>query len=208
MAVDTILFVLRKSKDYDVDYVKKLHYSILDNISRDVEICCISDVKLYDGITRLEFSNNWPGWWSKLEIFNQPYLKDRSVLYMDLDTVVNKNIDFLIDYDHKFTALKDFIREYYLASGILAWSGDYSFIPKSFRLDKHPKEYVTTPKWGDQAFIRDSLKARNIKPEFFQDLFPDKICSYKMLKDKSKRKLHNVICFHGRPRPREVNWRI
>lgn len=198
----TIAFVLRKSPEYDIDYLIRIIESLKKNVTVDVEYVCISDVDVSDICTWIQFENDWPGWWSKLELFSHPYLKGKDIIYFDLDTVINRNIDHLITYNHKFSMLRDFLFKQRYGSGIMAWSGDRSYITRAFDLDVHPQKYVTSEDWGDQAFIRDNVRE---KIEIIQDLTRVKVGSYK--KTPNRRSM-DIICFHGKPRPRDVKWRI
>lgn len=156
--------------------------------------------------TWIEFENDWPGWWSKLELFSHPYLKGKEIVYFDLDTVIQRDVTPLIEYNHDFSMLRDFLFDKRYGSGIMAWKGDRSYITEKFILEKHPKEYVTSENWGDQAFIRDNV---NQKIQVLQDLpINIKICSYKNTQHRVRnRKDFNIVCFHGKPRPRDVRWK-
>ena len=203
-----VAFVLRKSKDYDVDYLEKILSSLRENISVEVEYVCLSDIDVSSYCTWIKFQHDWPGWWSKLELFSHPYLRGREVVYFDLDTVIQGDITPLIEYDHNFSMLRDFLFDHRYGSGVMAWKGDRSYITNNFKIDIHPKTYVTSENWGDQAFIRDNV---NEKIEVLQDLLPDKvkICSYKSSRHRIKnKKEYHIVCFHGKPRPREVQWRV
>ena len=201
-----VAFVLRKSKEYDVDYLEKILESLKQNINVEVEYVCLSDIDVSKYCKWLKLENEWGGWWSKLELFTHPYLKGKDIVYFDLDTVIKGDITPLITYDHSFSMLRDFYFDHRFGSGVMAWSGDRSYISKQFDPVNHPKKYITSEDWGDQAFIRDHV---NQEIEILQDLSLVNIMSYKVSRKKKLSMLRaDIVCFHGKPRPREVRWKV
>ena len=50
-----------------------------------------------DGVTKIEPLNNFKGWHIKAECFNPDLWKEYNrILYIDLDTVINGNIDDIL----------------------------------------------------------------------------------------------------------------
>ena len=193
MSLDAIVCVLRASKEFTSEDVAKLH-TRCRKWAPDTPFVALSDVPVE--CDRIPLKTNWPGWWAKLELFDN----FQSALYLDLDTVVQEEFSVILEYEHTFTMLSDFYRPDFPASGVMAWNGDYSYLTDRFR--KAPKavmqHYSAFPKWGDQAFIADSLKN---KPERFQALFPDVTGSYKLKQYRSP-----ILCFHGKPKPKDVGF--
>lgn len=66
-------------------YTAKLYNSLRRNSNREWSFECIMESK-------------FPGWWGKMEIYPA---KERTI-YLDLDTVICGNIDFLFDYEGEF----------------------------------------------------------------------------------------------------------
>lgn len=138
------------------------------------------------------------GWWSKLTLFKPDTFKaGERILYFDLDTWIMGNIDFLANYNGPLAGLRNFYQLRNLASGILAFeAGKYTKIWDKWVQIGRPKL-----SGGDQMFINMMI------PEGarLQDLFPNKIYSYKVHgvpKDAA------VVCFHGKPRPHELQREI
>lgn len=203
MFIDVIACVLKKSKDYDVDYVEQLVKGLNAHTPHLPEIVCLSDepnVSTY--CTHLESHVDYPSWWCKLELFVHPELKGKNVLYFDLDTVIKGDISNYLNYEHEFTMIKDFLWST-PASGVMAWSGDQSYLLDHYDPKMTPPEYTKTGHWGDQDFLKDHLKSQ---PDFFQDLFPNTLCSYKLQPEQIPQS--SIVCFHGRPRPRQVGWNV
>ena len=185
--------VLKSGGEYTADHVQWLAKQVDD-------LHCLSDIPI-DGVKTIPLQYDWPGWWSKLELFSHDW--GGSVLYTDLDTTFIGNPDVL--WRDKFTMLENIRKRGEVGSGIMSWAGDYSHIYRQFLKapDKYMAEYVTTAKWGDQAFIRDHLghktafygrdEAASYKGHclnrFGKVVIPPKVC---------------VVYFHGKPRPWQV----
>ena len=149
---------------------------------------CLSDVSVPN---RIPLRHDWPGWWSKIEAFRIP----GPVLYFDLDTVITGDLSEIAEYPHRFTMLTDFMRPERLASGVMAWGGDWSHLYTEFDPDA---EY---PGHGDQGYIESKVSA-----DRFQDLFPRQIVSRKVRRTRNPNE--RVVCFHGSPRPAELGWKV
>ena len=194
--IENVAMVYRSGGDYDLEYVRRLARSIRKFSNDNVKIHCISDIKDVQTICRyIPFSTDYKGWWSKLELFNH----FDNCLYFDLDTVIRGDISPLLQHNYsRFTMLEDFYSKGCPASGIMAWKGDYSHIPVGFE-NKYDGDYRRSGKWGDQGWITERVE----NPNFFQNLFPNKIASYKLNYNTA-----DIICFHGKPRPRDVGWKV
>ncbi len=184
----TVACVLKSGGDYDAEYVKRLKDGVDKHLSGH-QFVCLSDVEV--PCERITLDRGLPGWWSKVEVFRLT----GKVLYLDLDTVVCGDISEIANYDHSFTMLSDFYKPERPASGIMAWNGDYSFMNDEY---DPQKQY---PGHGDQGYI-----ASKVTPDRFQDLFPGQVTSRKAKHTRTRNE--RIVCFHGRPRPRDVGWKI
>jgi hypothetical protein len=193
----TVACVLRSGGDFDAEYVERLQHDVAKHLGRRHRFVCLSDVPV--PCERLPLRHGWPGWWSKLELFEQ--LRGR-VLYFDLDTVIVGSLDAIADYPHEFSMLSDFSDERRFASGVMAWSGDWGHIARGFAVERIG-EYGSAERWGDQGWIVDHLGRT---PESLQRLFPAQFSSRKL--GARDRRNERVVCFHGHPRPRDVGWQI
>lgn len=157
--------------------------------------------RLREGVSRyctvpyrfIEFHGEENGWWAKLELFKE--FKERT-LYFDLDTVITGNIDFLSDPEG-FTALTDFYHPHQIGSGLMSWNGDYSKIYDKWIELKKPELMG-----GDQQWIYMIMP----QTKRFQEKYPNKIVSYKVHCQNGVPEKARVVCFHGKPRPHEVNF--
>lgn len=197
----TVACVLKSGGDYGPDYVSRLKNSVARNLTLPHKFVCLSDMDV--DCERIKLKDLYPGWWSKLELF-RPGLFDSKVLYLDLDTVILRNIDGLVKHNHRFSMLHG-MREstkHRRASGIMAWNGDYSFIYDEFK-ELSQKE-IDKISW-DQRFIIKVLRDYGVEPEVIQNIFrgvlsyKNNIRGRKVMPRKAK-----IICFHGKPRPHEA----
>lgn len=193
----TVACVLRFGGDYDVDYVERLKAGVEKHLSIPHRFVCLSDGPV--PCERVPMLRDWPGWWSKLELFE---VFTGPTLYFDLDTVIVGSIDDIADYPHEFSMLSDFGRPSSCASGVMAWNGDWSHIALEFSLERI-EEFQTPDRWGDQSWIAETV---GIEPDRLQELFPRQIVSRKFGARWPKEE--RVVCFHGVPRPRDVKWQV
>lgn len=195
--IDTIACVYKSGGDtYTLEYVERLMSPLK---KYNVRLVCLSDDPNVANIC--EYiplkHNEWSGWWSKLELFQNLH----NCLYFDLDTVIRGDISSLLAADYTFTMLSDFGNDLLPASGVMAWQGDYSFLSVGFDMSLD-KNYRRTGMWGDQGWIREKMTDRRINR--FQTDFPDMFGSYKLGYNQDT----EVVCFHGLPRPHTVNWKV
>jgi len=199
-----IATVLRSGGDYDVEYVRRLD-AALDACAPGVERICLSDVA-----GTLQY--DWPGWWSKMELFRPDLEGD--LLYMDLDTIPVGDLYRLL------TACKgdvpimlgDFYNPGNFGSGLM-------YLPHGMRVGiweawmRSPKAAMenynckSVQTWGDQSFLADHMTCA---PRRWQDVTPGAVVSYKVHVHKHGCIPHKakIVCFHGKPRPRAINWEL
>lgn len=193
----TIACVLKSGGDFDAEYVERLRDGVAAHLTIPYRFVCLSDVPV--SCERIELRRGWPGWWSKLELFE---LLKGPTLYFDLDTVIVGSLDEIASYPHRFSMLADFVRPATFASGMMAWCGDWSHLANGFSEDAIAR-YQRHRRLGDQGWIQDRLDR---PPDVLQRLFPGQIGSRKVRgRDKARER---VVCFHGLPRPRDVDWKV
>jgi len=204
--IDTIVCVLKRSKEYDLDYVERLVSGLRANINPSMKInfVCLSDddrVSKYCEYLPLP-DKGYEGYWNKISLFGCNELKGREIMYFDLDTVIMKDITDILQQDYsQFTMLSDF-RTNVPASGLMAWKGDYQYLADQYCPSMN-SQFNLSNSLGDQGYIAKYLHKQ---PRSFQQMFPGRICSYKL--HPQQRYEASIVCFHGRPRPRDVNWDI
>lgn len=174
------------------EYVNKLHSAVERNLSIPHRFICFTDIP--DKINCETRPIYGEGWFSKLYLF--PNFTTGKVIYLDLDTIITGNLDFLDKYNGKFAILRDFYRKDGYGSGMMMWRGGFGHeITENYEKDGCP--FV---EGGDQIYIESQV--RNAKR--LQDLFPKKIVSYKahaMAGTEAP-----IVCFHGHPKPHDFQF--
>lgn len=201
-----IVCVLKSGGDYTIDYVKKLRSMIDRNTSVPHEFICLTDMDIDQDICKsIKLTQNQTGWWSKIELFRPDLIDSKRIVYFDLDTVILKNIDDALLFQHDFSTLYPWNeknrKDGLCASGIMAWKNNDSF---SFIFDQFNTDKIKKYPRGDQEYISEILKKKRKKPEFFQSLFSG-IYSYKRNCKKQLPKDARIVCFHGKPRLHQIN---
>lgn len=204
----TIACVLKSGGDYDPGYVANLcrqfwkHHPDLEH-----EFVCLTDWGQEDGeetdaleelpITVLPLRRRYPGWWSKLEAFRV----DGPTIYLDLDTAILGPLDQLLDAVQvkkcPFIALRPFKATEKWASGVMGWHGQINWLFYEFMPDRH-----MALQW-DQRYLSFKLAEKSVPVMAVQDILPG-VYSYKHHCRPSIPEDANLVCFHGKPRPRDV----
>ena len=194
-----IYFVLKEpSNIYNIEYIKRLQAGIEKNTPDNIEVnfVCLSNNP--DTTTPLKY--NWPGWWSKMELF-RPDIKG-DILYFDLDTVICNNLQDIYDmcFNNPFPIM---IAPFHtdIGSGVM-------WLPEKYRgvvwnkWIKDPSHWMKNFR-GDQDFIAPILSPVLL---LFQKLKANSVVSFKLHCKNKEPKEASVICYHGKPKPHETNW--
>lgn len=192
----TVACLLRSGGDFDAEYVERLRDGVSRHLELEHRFVALSDVAV--PCERIPLETDWPGWWSKLELFRA--LRSGRVIYFDLDVVITGPLDAIAARRFEFAMLRDFAHPSTFNSSAMAWSGNWSHVAELFTPSR-AAEYQTAERWGDQGWIVEHLGQY---PEALQDAFPGAFVSRKF--GPRFGDAERVVCFHGRPRPRDVGW--
>lgn len=212
-----IVAVLKSGGDFIPEHVEALRKNVAKHLTVQYEFILFTNwyvdtaLQVEMGVIPLEWG--WRGWWSKIELFRPDieWAPEDRIVYMDLDTVLIGNIDWLFDVDFSqvdLMALRGFNRPRF-ASGLMGWQGTPP--TKPFDLFKKDPQYYMRKylSGGDQKFIYDCLFPTRIRIGYWQEMFLDKIYSYKLhLTNDNKGNppgKMRLVCFHGKPRPWDAN---
>ena len=216
----TIASVLKSGGDYRPEHVLRLRDMVARHMpGADWRFACLTDRPAYDlpGVICWSMLHDLPGWWSKIELFGMP----GSVLYFDLDTIVLDDITPLADRVrslgiYEFMMLRRFHRGDRFASGVMGWSGSFSWLLEAFLREKRSGGFRYMPKgfyvfearntfYGDQSWIAQHLRDAipPVRVCVAQDALPG-IYSWKRHCQRGIPDDASIICFHGKPRPWEV----
>jgi hypothetical protein len=97
-----------RERIYSPEWVYKLESMVKRNLTLLHSFTCFTNVpEKFDNMQTVRLINNWPGWWSKLEIFKPGIfpIGTEKILYLDLDLVILQNLESLINFNSKFTLL-------------------------------------------------------------------------------------------------------
>lgn len=200
----TVACVLKTGGDFQIEHVALLKGMVDQHLTLPHRFVCLTDkpmeVAMQVGCTTHRLTHNWPGWWSKLELFEHEM---GFVFYMDLDTVIRKNIDWIEAFvDGKFWMLQNRPKTIppIGGSGIMAWTGAKPHIPDNFTVEQIPSWASTTDaRWGDQGWIWHRVRE---EVGIMDDRFPEEFASFKMdIGKKHGAKDPSIVFFHGQPRP-------
>lgn len=196
-----VFCVCKSGAEYDAEWVRKLRDGVARNLTVPYEFFCLTDLALdLDAVTTIPLRHNWPGWWSKLELFREA--REES-LYLDLDSVVVGNIDHLRGPD--FTAIRNFHDPQMIGSAVMWFPRPMKHVYDRFCEKPHKwiafhEKRRDGPYLGDQAFIWDSL-GRTVA-QFDMEKFG--IVSYKFHCRNGLPKDARLVCFGGKPKAYEV----
>jgi hypothetical protein len=106
---------LKWGNKYSAEYVNKLYNMVKRNLTIDYEFVCFTeDRKGIDPNIRIEKLPTLPvsGWWYKPWFLSNELPITGTLLFLDLDVVVFKNIDYLFTYkpEKNFCIIRDFNR--------------------------------------------------------------------------------------------------
>ncbi len=201
-----VVCVLKTGGDFDPSYVEKLSNMVARNLSHDYEFVCISDSKEKLCCDRqIKLKHKWEGFWCKIELF-RPDIFDPNdqIIFFDLDTVIIGSIDNMLGKT-RFRMLQSFRQPLKFASGIMTWRGDWSKLYDEFKSKGKSKIFMDKYK-GDQEYIQAQLyTSYSRQPGLVNEKIS--IVSYKKhcTPELGAPKGTDVICFHGNPRPHELN---
>lgn len=91
---------------FTIDYVTKLRAMVTRHLARPFRFVCLTDrpnkvPEIIDTIT-IPNPNPLPGWWSKVNLFDDALGLTGRVLYLDLDTLIVGALDAIVDYPAPF----------------------------------------------------------------------------------------------------------
>jgi hypothetical protein len=206
--VISVLCVLRSGGEYKAEHVLRLRAQVMNHLP-NAYFGCLSDIEVA-GVRTLPLMYDWPGWWSKMELFRPGIFGD--ILFMDLDTSIVGSLADIVSVN-QLAIIRDVYRPQGLQSSIM-------YLPEGAR-ERIWAEWIDRPQhWmhvyrngGDQAFLEHFWLEHAGR---WQDLLPGQIVSWK---SHVRQALHDdesgngsipdgarVVIFHGKPRPWEIGW--
>ncbi len=162
---------------YPDKYVDIL-YNMVSRHTKNFKFFVITDRQrqLNPNIQQVIIKQVFPYWWNKVHLFNPEHPFMGTILYMDLDVVIFRNIEKLWDFNQNgFTIIQDFNRcripGYHVKnSSVMKWKhGHYNHLWNKFL--ENPNAIIRKYK-GDQDYLTKELKDPQLWPR-------DWVMSYK-----------------------------
>jgi len=202
----TILSVLKSGGEYDAGWVSKLMRACTRNLTIPHRFECLSDVEV--PCQRIPLKHDWPGWWSKIEIF-RPGVIQGPTLYLDLDTVIVGNIDRIADLPYDFAMTRNLNMGHW-ASSLAMWfikspSQVYQTFLENpeFHMREHSRSNASMGvNIGDQSFIYEVMDR---KVKFLSDDVPGLIRSYARHCTAGVPEGTSIVAFGGINKPSTVS---
>jgi hypothetical protein len=209
----TIVAIVRTGEKFSFDYVERMRNMVARHMHRDYELVCLTDQpERCDDVGFVDIGAlNLPGWWAKMALFAPEWRGRHRVVYLDLDTVIIRDVSELVDVPGEFSTCENFTRlagnhAYpcrYNSSVMVIGGGMASYIWTTF--DRERVAYMTeSDPYGDQRAIE------LIVPDapFLQSLVrPNFFLNYRNLT--AHKPAHAaVINFGGRNKPHacDIGW--
>ena len=93
----TVACVLKSGGRYNADWVYKLQEMVRQRLSLPHHFVCLSDIPI-PGVDVILLRHDWPGWWSKIELFGPSLYHAKRILYLDLDVLVTGSLDAIAQF--------------------------------------------------------------------------------------------------------------
>ena len=184
--------VYRTGGIYTREWVSALRRALGRWMPTGYRFVCLTDDLSVEPYWRIPLVHNWPGWFSKVELF-RPGLFVGPVLYMDLDTLPVGDLSDIAGYRGPFAMLTDFYREQRraVASGVMAWTpGPHT--------EAIYEAFVREPMLNGRSDYWYAKHAPD--PDRLQELFPGQIVSFKKHARTGPPRNARLVCGHGKPR--------
>jgi hypothetical protein len=178
-ALTVACVLVRGHVSYTREYVTRLYSMVKRNLQRDYIFICLTDQpKLFHSsrVTPVEIPPVIPGmyaWWSKLHLFNRQVkqLQQGRCLYLDLDSLVLRALDPVVDYAAAFAlaptpdyiktagkGARQIVKKF--NSSVMVWNGG-----EQNALFDDFENRVSERLWGDQDWIGERSTTAVAMPE-------------------------------------------
>lgn len=217
------------STGYNWVYVERLQRMLTKHISANVRFHVFTEHNREVPTDMIKHVlQEWPGiagpkksWWYKIQLFNTVHHQG-PMLYLDLDTVVVNNLDWIFKLDPSvFWTIRDFKRlwkpnSYAMNSSVMWWdTRQFGWVWDRFNEQNITK--IMQKYRGDQDFLLDTIDTR--RKRFFEE---DRILSWRWQALDGgfnfNKRIYNcpgtgtqigprnsLLVFHGNPKPHDVN---
>lgn len=92
LTVASVLWVGEfRRRNYNSDWVRRLRNMVERRLDVPHRFVCLTNIEIAD-IETIPLKQDWPGWWSKIELFDPDNDLGERVLYLDLDMLVTGDL--------------------------------------------------------------------------------------------------------------------
>ena len=215
----TVACVLRASPQFRPETVVRLFEGVRANWGPGpLDFLALTDTPInHPGIREIPLRHPWPGYWSKLNLFD-PALDVGHLLYFDLDVMVvgslaefraNRSLAMLRALrPRRFSRVNSSIMTLPPAARLPVWDAFH----------KEPARIIKAYKWGsggryawgDQGLLAQTWTEGGWPVALWQDICPGQVESYKgnVRKRGGVGAQTRVVYFHGKPRPWDIGWKL
>ncbi len=203
MSSDLTVACVHVRPKYSPDYVDLLQDAVARHLPQPYRFVCITDQpRTVMGRHNHRVGGKlWPGWWSKMHLFDPEILRGR-VIYLDLDTLVLDSLIPLVALPPGFYMLRDFLVPERYGSGVMVIDGGSSECKSLYNYWKsNPRAHISQHLvHGDQEFIARHYpgEIRRLQ-EYVSGIVSVRVdCSRGESGPPARSRL---VCFHGQQKP-------
>lgn len=187
---------------HGVEYVYKLRDRIAQHMTVPHKFVCLSDRDI-PGVETIRFEPRFKWNLNKMHLYKPDIGLEGRVLAFDLDIVPIGNLDGFAEYDGRFAVCESF------NPNMKGLAGGSIMGFEAGTLDFLWNDLVACPgKWHDRTAGSERLYYRRHGGlngmDFWQDLLPGQIASFKRHCQEGVPNGTRAIVFHGKPRPHEL----
>lgn len=203
----TIVTVLRSGGDFQLSDVTLIANRIISlwQSEEKPKIICLTDIVKnpvdFGNFELIPLMNDFPGTWSRIDLYGPGMKMYRPFLYMDLDTAVIKTVEHLFDLvkgrENDFIPLEDFWQPSEFATGLVWFPDDDVRMDKVFRIFMENQNSLHMGGRMD-PFLRRVIKANTYWQRLTKTIYDFKPKSRLYLKELPEKA--DLVFFHGKPR--------
>ena len=201
----TIITVYKSGGAFGPEYVTNLVRSVEAALEDEHRFVVLTDdvSDLPPWIETESLRHDWPRWWSKAEIFRPDLERFGRMLYIDLSSVIVGQIDDLAGYRGEACVTRDFYcggpsqSVLNFAPGSLRCAWDKMIADPEGVMAEGDK--MIAPNFHDQILMADLEWL-----DYWQDVTPDQVVSFKLHCEQGIPENARIVKFHGKPKPHEI----
>lgn len=172
----TVALALRSGGQYTAEHARTLAAAAM-RYGAD-RVVCLTDRGI-GSVPSVVMRHNWPGWWSKLEVFRPGLFEpDEKVLFLDLDTLILKPFRSILTLPTPLFGRDASYKNEPCSTFILFEAGQLDILYETFcentvsAMDRTYAPKAPNRVYGDQVFMAEVMRNNGIKWHWLQDRMP------------------------------------